>query len=95
MFKSNLKTKEVKKVRLELFTADCPLCEETIEMVKNAKCDECTLIEYNLVERCEDETCLAKVKKYGIKAIPSLVVDGKLAIEGKPTVARVKEVLNL
>ncbi|MDW7733245.1 MAG: thioredoxin family protein [Methanolobus sp.] len=39
--------------------------------------------------------CLARAKKYGIKSTPTIVVDGRIAIEGKPTFEKVKKVLGL
>lgn len=80
---------------IEIFTSGCYLCRETVEIVEKAKCDACRLIEYNLSEKCESEICLAKAKKYGIKATPTIVVDGRIAIEGKPTVDMVKIVLGV
>ncbi len=80
---------------IEIFTSGCYLCRETVEIVEKAKCADCKMTEYNLSERCETEICLAKAKKYGIKATPTIVVDGKIAIEGKPTVEKVKKVLGM
>lgn len=80
---------------IEIFTSGCYLCMETVEIVEKAKCSDCRMTEYNLSERCKTEICLAKAKKYGIKATPTIVVDGRIAIEGKPTVEKVKEVLGL
>lgn len=83
------------KHEIEIFTSGCYLCIEAVEIVEKAKCSECTLTEYNLAEKCESEICLAKAKKYGIKATPTIVVDGRIAIEGKPTVDMVKKVLGM
>lgn len=80
---------------IEIFTSGCYLCRETVEIVEKAKCGDCRMMEYNLSERCETEICLAKAKKYGIKATPTIVVDGRIAIEGKPTVEKVKKVLGM
>ncbi len=80
---------------IEIFTSGCYLCREAVEVVEKVKCSECTLTEYNLAEKCESEICLAKAKKYGIKATPTIVVDGRIAIEGKPTVEEVKKVLGM
>lgn len=80
------------KHAIEVFTSGCPLCQETINTVKEAKCPECTLTEYNILEKRE---YLEKARKFGVKAVPSIVVDGKLAIQGKPTVQNVKKVLGL
>lgn len=77
---------------IEVFTSGCPLCRETMKIVQEAKCPECTLTEYNILQKKEH---LEKARKYGVKAVPSVVVDGKLAIEGKPTSQKVKEVLGL
>ncbi|MBE0521717.1 MAG: thioredoxin family protein [Candidatus Methanoperedenaceae archaeon] len=83
------------KHEIEIFTSGCYLCRETMEIVEKAKCGECTLTEYNLAEKCESEICLDRAKKYGIKTTPTIVVDGRIAIEGKPTVEEVKKVLGL
>ncbi|MCW3986350.1 MAG: thioredoxin family protein [Candidatus Bathyarchaeota archaeon] len=80
---------------IEVFTAGCHLCDETIEIVQNTKCNECIVSEYNILEKCESEICLQKAKEYGIKAVPTIVVDGKIAIVGKPTVRQVKDALGL
>jgi glutaredoxin len=80
------------KHKIEMFTSGCPLCQEAVEVVQRAKCPECTLIEYNLFEKTE---YLEKARRYGVKAVPSIVVDGKLAIEGKPTVHSVKRILGV
>lgn len=77
---------------IEVYTSGCPICKETIEIVRKAKCPECTLTEYNILEKIE---YLEKARKLGIKAVPSIIVDGKLAIEGKPTVQSVKKTLGL
>jgi len=80
------------KHTIEVFTSGCPLCRETIQIVQEAKCLECTLTEYNILKKTE---YLERARKYGVKAVPSVVVDGKMAIEGKPTVQHVKKVLAL
>ncbi len=80
---------------VEVFTAGCHLCNEALEIVQKAKCEECTVTEYNIQEKCESEICLKKADEYGIRAVPTIVVDGKIAVEGKPTVKQVKDALGL
>jgi len=80
---------------IEVFTAGCHLCEETMEIVQKAKCSECTVTEYNIREKCDSEICLKKAKEYGIKAVPAIAIDGKISIEGKPTARQVKDALGL
>ena len=62
------------KRKIEVFTAGCPLCDETLKLVKEsvASCG-CEVIE----RRGTD------AKQYGIKAIPTVVVDSEIVFEGK------------
>lgn len=80
---------------IEVFTSGCHLCKETMEIVQEAKCSECVVTEYNIREKCESEICLKKAEEYGIRAVPTIVVDKKVAIEGKPTISQVKDALGL
>lgn len=67
------------KRRVEVFTAGCPVCNEVIKKVRDLACESCEVIIYNLNEPCETRECLEKVKSYGIKRIPAVAVDGRLA----------------
>ena len=79
----------IKRV-IEVFTVGCPVCRETLELVqKTVSSCGCEVIE----RRCEGETCCALAKSYGIKALPSIVVDGKIAFEGRPTFEQAKKLL--
>jgi len=63
---------------IEVFTAGCPLCDETIQRVKNAVAScGCTVI-----TRTPDS---AEAQQYGIRAVPAIVVDGQLVFTGVPT----------
>jgi len=72
--------------KIEVFTADCPLCRDTLELIKKEACRECEIIE----RRCSGNECCEPAKIYGIKAVPSVVVDGKIALVGKPDQEGVK-----
>ena len=78
---------------VEVFVANCPLCEETLKIVREAICPECSIKVYNLYEKCEDLTCVKKAEEYGVRAVPTIVVDGQTKIEGKPTLELMKRVL--
>ncbi|MFQ5454010.1 MAG: thioredoxin family protein [Candidatus Zixiibacteriota bacterium] len=67
------------KRKIELFTAGCPVCNEAVEQVKAAACPDCDIIVYDLNKGCETNDCRNKVKMYGIKSVPAVVIDGKLA----------------
>lgn len=67
---------------IEVFTAGCPICDETLKLVKDAVegCG-CDVIE----RRCTGEECCPEAKGYGVKAVPTIVVDGVIAFEGRPS----------
>ncbi|MBS4023224.1 MAG: thioredoxin family protein [Dethiobacter sp.] len=67
------------KRKVEVFTAGCPLCEETVRMVRELVCECCELEIIDLNKGCR--SCLGKASSYGIHHVPAVVVDGKL-VEG-------------
>ena len=71
--------------RIEVFTAGCPLCTVTIELVKQAvsRCG-CEVIE----RTCTETAGCDQAKQYGIRTMPTIVVDGQIAFEGKITQAQ-------
>ncbi len=73
--------------RIEVFTAGCPLCKDALALVKQEVCSECEVIE----RRCSGNECCEPAKNYGIKAVPTVVVDGRITIVGKPTVEQAKK----
>ncbi len=77
-----------RKRTVEVFTAGCPLCDETVGLVKKLSCPSCDMRIYNLKESGID-----KAKEYGITSVPTVVVDGKVldcCKRGKPTEADLK-----
>lgn len=81
------------KRNVEVFTAGCPVCEDTVKMVKDLACESCEVTVYNLNEVCDSGECLEKVNQYGIKRTPTVVVDGKIAdccVASGPTVDGLK-----
>ncbi|HHT9117442.1 MAG TPA: thioredoxin family protein [Candidatus Hypogeohydataceae bacterium YC38] len=69
----------VARRKIEVFTAGCPLCLETVNLVKDLACPSCEVIVYDLVKQCETKECIDKVRRYGINSVPTVVVDGKIA----------------
>ena len=66
------------KRQVEVFTANCPVCDPVVQMIKELVCDECEVTTYDLVKQCDDKTCLTKMNEYGIQKIPAVVVNEKL-----------------
>jgi protein-disulfide isomerase len=63
-----------KKRKVEVFTAGCPLCDETVQLVKKLTCPSCDVTVYDLKKEGMD-----KAKEYGVSSVPTVVVDGKIA----------------
>jgi len=76
------------KRRVEVFTAGCPLCDETVKLVKELACPSCEVTIYDLSKNGMD-----KAKEYGVNSVPTVVVDGRIAeccIRGKPNAESLK-----
>lgn len=65
----------ISKRKIEVFTAGCSVCEEAVELVRSIACPSCDVQVLDMKE----PNVAAKAKKYGIKTLPSVVIDGKLA----------------
>ncbi|MFQ5465770.1 MAG: thioredoxin family protein [Thermodesulfobacteriota bacterium] len=77
---------------IEVFTAGCPLCNDTLKLVKETvKGCGCEVIE----RRCSGDECCPEAKSYGIKAVPTIVVDGVIVHEGRPTPEWAEKTLRL
>jgi hypothetical protein len=66
------------KGKIEVFTAGCSLCDDTLRLVKEAvsSCG-CEVIE----RRCPPQQMCEEGKAYGVRAMPT--VDGAIAFEGR------------
>jgi len=67
---------------IEVFTGDCPLCRRALDMVEAGKCASCVMVERNLAQEPEAHADL--VRRYGVRAVPTIVVDGRIKVEGTP-----------
>ena len=63
------------KRQIEIFSAGCPLCQDTINIVNKMACASCEIS----VLDTNDMKVAARAKKLGIGSVPAVVVDGKLA----------------
>ena len=66
------------KRRVEVFTAGCPVCDETVSLVKSLACPSCEVQVYDLREGCATNECREKATRYGITAVPAVAVNGLL-----------------
>lgn len=60
---------------IEVFTAGCSICKGTIELMKKLASAEHEVQVHDMQER-EVST---RAAQYGIRSIPAVVIDGKLA----------------
>ncbi|MFX1307784.1 MAG: thioredoxin family protein [Promethearchaeota archaeon] len=78
--------------KFEIFSAGCELCKNAIEILRNNICEECEIIEYNLKDPIQEEI-KKKIKKYEIKAVPSIIVDEEYKIIGIPDSEEIRKII--
>ena len=66
------------KRQVEVFTANCPVCDPVVQMVKELACDQCEIIIYDMVKQNKDKPFLNKLAEYGVNRLPAVTVNGKL-----------------
>ncbi len=81
------------KNRIEIFTAGCPLCDETVKEIENNFSEN----EINIYNLNESRKVGEKSKSYGINKIPAVVVNGNLlncCKSDKVNIKEIKDALN-
>ncbi|NOX24602.1 MAG: hypothetical protein GXP59_00490 [Deltaproteobacteria bacterium] len=61
--------------KIEIFSAGCPLCEETIEMVNRLSCSSC---EVEIVDM-KDIKGATRARELNVRTVPAVAINGKLA----------------
>ena len=61
--------------RIEVFSAGCLACDETIVMVNELACPSCTVKVLDM----KDPAVAKRAKSIGIRTVPAVLIDGKLA----------------
>jgi glutaredoxin 3 len=61
--------------KIEVFSAECAVCEDTITLINRIACPSC---EVEILDMHKPEVS-KKAHRYGIRSVPAVVVDGKLA----------------
>jgi glutaredoxin len=60
---------------IEIFSAGCPVCEETVQLVNRAACPSCDVSVLDM----RDAQVAARAKELGIRSVPAVLIDGVLA----------------
>ena len=63
------------KRKIEIFSAGCPCCNEAVELVEEISCPSCDIEVLDM----RQEVAAKKAEEYGIRSVPAVAVDGKLA----------------
>ena len=63
------------KRKIEVFSAGCPACEETIALVNRVACPSC---EVSVLDMNDPEVA-GRARDLGIRSVPAVAIDGKLA----------------
>jgi len=61
--------------KIEIFSAGCAICDETVALVKNLACPSCdvTVLDMN------DAKVIDKARNLGVLSVPAVALDGRLA----------------
>ena len=60
---------------IEIFSAGCRVCEDTISLVKRLACSSCEVTVMDM----KDQTVSSRARELGILTVPSVVVNDHLA----------------
>lgn len=63
------------KRKIEVFSAGCSACEEAVALIKRLACASCGVEVLDM----RDSKAAERAKRYGIKRVPAVAVDGRLA----------------
>ena len=61
--------------KIEIFSAGCPACEEAGQLVNRMACPSCDVSVLDM----NDDAVAQPAQDLGIRSVPAVVIDGKLA----------------
>ncbi len=61
--------------KIEIFSAGCPACEQTIALVKRIACPSCDVEVLDM----HDEAVADRARELGVNSVPAVAIDGRLA----------------
>lgn len=63
------------KRKIEVFSAGCPVCDEAVQLVQAVACPSCDVSVLDM----NDPNVASRAKNLGVRSVPAVVIDGKLA----------------
>lgn len=64
-----------KKRKIEIFSAGCAVCQDTIDLVNRIACPSCEIAVLDM----KDPDIANRAKDLGIQSVPAVVIDGQIA----------------
>jgi hypothetical protein len=64
-----------RKRKIEIFSAGCPVCQETIARVRDAACPSCEVSVLDM----KTLAVAKRARDLGVMSLPAVVIDGTLA----------------
>lgn len=61
--------------KIEVFSAGCAVCDDTVALINRIACPSCEVL---ILDMHKPEVS-QQARRYGIRSVPAVVVDGKLA----------------
>ena len=61
--------------KIEVFTAGCPACDETVQMVREVACPSCEVVVLDM----HDPAVADRAGQLGVRSVPAVAIDGELA----------------
>ncbi len=63
------------KRKVEVFSAGCPACQDVVALVQQVACPSCEVSVLDM----NDPNISSRAKSLGVRSVPAVVIDGKLA----------------
>ena len=63
------------KRKIEIFSAGCPVCQETINLINRIACPSCDVTVLDMT----DSAVADRAKTLAVRSVPAVVIDGKVA----------------
>jgi hypothetical protein len=63
------------KRQIEIFSAGCSVCQETVDLVTQIACPSCEVSVLDM----QDQAVAARARTLGVASVPAVAIDGHLA----------------
>lgn len=63
------------KRKIEVFSAGCPACDDTVQLVHDIVCESCEVAVLDM----HDPVVAARAKALGVRSVPAVAINGALA----------------